>query len=117
MGLDIYHAFINRRKIDISVDLRVSKDLDYILLKEEELKEYSEKTGEDCVIGIWGYPLPQGRIEGYGIHTKKEADVIIDAQRQKKDNRIYFGTFYYDLAWFERKKERLQSKFAAADCN
>jgi len=112
MGLDIYDLFINRKKIDISVDLRISKDLDYLLLKEKELKEYSENAGEECIIGVWGYPLPRGRIEGYGVHTRKKADKIIYAQRQEKDKRIYFGTFYYDLAWFERKKKRLRDSLA-----
>ncbi len=108
MPKDIYEKFVKRTKIDIPTDLRTSKNLNYILSKEQELKNHSKNIGEECVIGIWGYPRPCGRIEGYGIHTKTEAETILSEQKKKKDNRIVFGDLYYSLSWFKRKKERLK---------
>ncbi len=112
MALGIYEKFVNRTKIDVPIDLRTSKNLDYILSEEQKLKNYSKSKGEECVIGIWGYPLPHGRIEGYGLHTREEADEILAEQRQIKDNRIFFAGFYYTLSWFERKKQRLKANLS-----
>ncbi len=107
---DAYSLFLNRRKIDIKQNLRMSKDMEYIIEVEEKLKKAEDSLGESCVIGLWGHPLPHGQAEGYGIYTKREIDDLLAKQKSSRTLPIHLSNHYFDLSWFQRKKERLSKK-------
>ncbi len=108
--MNIYEIYTERNKIDISQNLRMSRDAPYVMSIEEKLLQAEKELGEECVICAWGYPLPHGKIEGYGIHTRQEADKILTFQREHKGATIFLNPNYFDKEWFKQKRKRLREK-------
>ena len=103
---EIYDLYINRKVIELPEDLRTSKSLDYVVSKFEELKAFERGVNEECVIGIWGFPMPHGRHEGYGLYTRREYNALLNAQAKNTVALIHLAPKCYDKNWFKRKIEK-----------
>ncbi len=96
------------RQDSIYANLRTSQNLDLIRSLESILKELSNNSREKYVLASWISP-PFGRIAGYGVYTKKEAQELNARSKNERWGFPRFGSIY-DISRLERKIESLKSK-------
>lgn len=100
----------NLARIQIGKPLMQSTDIGYIIQKEEEVRRCAEEQGiqDPVVVAVGGGPYSTVL---YTIICSRESAEKLREEEIKHAFNPQLSALMLDLAWFERKKERLNGQY------